>query len=156
MVSGSTLGVRNQATRGEVMQMIYNAFNLKNKVTSVTSNFTDVPATHPYYTAINAANQLGIALGDQGKFRPDEAITRQDAMTLLYRAFSKLGVPMSTGTASDLMAFGDYAKVDSYATDALASMVKSGIIQGDNGMINPKGNVTRGEISVMLYRAMTL
>ena len=156
VVSGSTLGVRNQATRGEVMQMIYNAFNLQNKVTSVTSHFTDVPATHPYYTAINAANQLGIAQGDQGMFRPNEAITRQDAMTLLYRAFTVLNVPMSTGTAADLMTFSDYAKVDSYATNALASMVKSGIIQGDNGKINPKGNVTRGEISVMLYRAMTL
>lgn len=156
VVSGTTLGVRTQITRGEVMQMIYNAFNLKSKVPTVTSNFSDVPANHAYYTAINAGNALGIALGDQGKFRPSEPITRQDAMTLLYRAFTKLGLNMTTGTANDLKTFGDYAKVDSYATDALASMVKSGIIQGDNGNINPKGNLTRGEMSVILYRAMTL
>ena len=156
VVSGTTLGVRNQITRGEVMQMIYNAFNLKSKVPTVTSNFTDVPANHAYYTAINAGHALGIALGDQGKFRPSEPITRQDAMTLLYRAFTKLGLNLTTGTANDLKSFADYAKVDSYATDALASMVKSGIIQGDNGNINPKGNLTRGEISVILYRAMTL
>ncbi len=156
VVSGTTLGVRTQITRGEVMQMIYNAFNLKSKVPTVTSNFTDVPANHAYYTAINAGNALGIALGDQGKFRPSEPITRQDAMTLLYRAFTKLELNLTSGTANDLKAFGDYASVDSYATDALASMVKSGIIQGDNGNINPKGNLTRGEMSVILYRAMTL
>ena len=156
VVSGTTLGVRTQITRGEVMQMIYNAFNLKSKVPTVTSNFTDVPESHAYYTAINAGNALGIALGDQGKFRPNEPITRQDAMTLLYRAFTILGLDLTTGSANDLKAFGDYASVDSYATDALASMVKSGIIQGDNGNINPKGNLTRGEMSVILYRAMTL
>lgn len=156
VVAGNTLGVRNQATRGEVMQMIYNAFNLDKQVASVTSNFTDVPSTHAYYTAINAANQLGIAQGDQGKFRPNEPITRQDAMTLLYRAFVKLGVTMTSGTASDLQSFGDFKEVSSYAIEPLASMARSGIIQGDAGLIKPTGNVSRGEISVMLYRAMTL
>lgn len=156
VVAGNTLGVRDKTTRGEVMQMIYNAFNLKSQVASVESHFTDVPATHAYYTAINAANQLGIALGDQGKFRPNEAITRQDAMTLLFRAFTKLGITMVGGGAGDLQSFGDFKDVDSYAVEALGTMARSGIIQGDAGMIKPKGDVSRGEVSVMLYRAMTL
>lgn len=160
VVSGSTLGVRTNTTRGEMMQMIYNAFNLKNKVSSasITSNFTDVPTSSPYYTAINAGYALGIAQGNgDGTFSPNSAITRQDAITLLYRAFVKLGLEMTTGTSSDLRTFGDYATVSDYAVDALASMIKSGIIQGDeNGNISPKGNLTRGEISVILYRAVTL
>lgn len=156
VVAGNTLGVRDKTTRGEVMQMIYNAFNLKSQVASVESHFTDVPATHAYYTAINAANQLGIALGDQGKFRPNEAITRQDAMTLLFRAFTKLGITMVGGGAGDLQSFRDFKDVDSYAVEALGTMARSGIIQGDAGMIKPKGDVSRGEVSVMLYRAMTL
>lgn len=160
VVSGSTLGVRTNTTRGEMMQMIYNAFNLKNKVSSasITSNFTDVPTSSPYYTAINAGYALGIAQGNgDGTFSPNSAITRQDAITLLYRAFVKLGLEMTTGTSSDLRTFGDYATVSDYAVDALASMIKSGIIQGDeNGNISPKGNLTRGEISVILYRAITL
>lgn len=157
VVSGTTLGVGTSVTRGEVMQMIYNAFGLKNKVTSVTSNFTDVPANSAYYTAINAAYKLGIAQGYDGKFRPNEAITRQDACTLLYRAFQTLGLNMTTGTANDLNTFGDAAKVDSYAVNGVAGMVKSGIIGGDqNHNISPKNNLTRGEISVILHRAMTL
>ena len=158
MVSGSTLGVGNAITRGEVMQMIYNAFNLKNQVSSVTSNFTDVPSTHPYYTAINAGYVLGIAQGvGNGQFNPDALITRQDACTLLYRVFSTLGLSMSTGTASDLNSFGDGASVASYAVDGVAGMVKSGIIVGDqNGNFNPVANLTRGEASIILHRAMTL
>jgi hypothetical protein len=156
VVSGNTLGVREEITRGEVMQMIYNAFDLKDQVSSVSSNFSDVPATHPNYVAINAGNALGIALGDQGKFRPDESITRQDAMTLLYRAFTKLGLNLSTGTVSDLYTFADYDQVKDYAVNALSSMVKSGIIQGDNGNIKPYGQLTRGEMSAIIYRAMTL
>lgn len=39
----------------------------------------------------------------------------------------------------------------------MASMIKSGIIQGDeNNNVNPLGNLSRGEISVILHRAMTL
>lgn len=158
VVSGSTLGLGTQVTRGEVMQMIYNAFNLKNQVSSVSSNFTDVPANHSYYTAINAGYMLGITNGDgTGKFNPDLPITRQDACTLLYRAFTKLGLNMSTGTANDLKTFGDYATVSDYAVSGVANMIKSGIIQGDdNNNISPKSNLNRGEISVILYRAMTL
>lgn len=155
--SGTTLNISKQVTRGEVMQMIYNAFNLKSKVTTVTSNFTDVPVTHPYYTAINACYTLGVAQGYDGKFSPSDPITRQDAITLLYRAFNELGLNMSTGTASDLTSFRDNAKVSSYAVNAMATMIKSGIIQGDeNQNINPFGNLSRGEISAILYRAMTL
>lgn len=157
--SGTTLDISKQVTRGEVMQMIYNAFNLKNKVSasSITSNFTDVPVTHPYYTAINACYTLGVAQGYDGKFSPSDPITRQDAITLLYRAFNELGLNMTTGTASDLAGFRDNATVSSYAVNAMASMIKSGIIQGDeNQNINPFGNLSRGEISAILHRAMTL
>lgn len=158
MVSGSTLGVLNQINRGEVMQMLYNGFNLKNRVSAsaVTSNFSDVPTTHPYYTAINTGSALGIALGYQGKFLPGESITRQDAVTLLYRVFTDLGLNLTTGSAADLAGFADHDKVAGYAVNAMASMVKSGIIEGNGSGINPEGNLTRGELSVILHRALTL
>jgi hypothetical protein len=36
-------------------------------------------------------------------------------------------------------------------------MIKSGIIAGDqNGNINPRNNLARGDFSVILHRAMTL
>ena len=157
VVSGSTLGVGTAVTRGEVMQLIYNAF-LKNKTVTITSNFTDVPVTHRYYTAINAGYALGIAQGvGNGRYDPDALITREDACTLLYRAFKTLGLNMVTGTADDLKTFGDYATVSSYAVDGVAGMIKSGIILGDqNHNISPKSNLTRGEISVIIHRAMTL
>jgi hypothetical protein len=140
------------------MQMIYNAFDLKDQVSSVTSHFTDVPVSNPYYTAINAAYQLGVAQGiGDGRFAPDALITRQDAMTLLYRAFVQLGLDMTVGSAADLLSFGDRATVDSWAVDGVASMVKSGIIGGDqNGNLSPQNNLARGDVSVILHRAMTL
>jgi hypothetical protein len=158
VVSGGALGVGTPVTRGEVMQMIYNAFDLKDQVSSVTSHFTDVPVSNPYYTAINAAYQLGVAQGiGDGRFAPDALITRQDAMTLLYRAFVQLGLDMTVGSAADLLSFGDRATVDSWAVDGVASMVKSGIIGGDqNGNLSPQNNLARGDVSVILHRAMTL
>jgi hypothetical protein len=158
VVSGSTLGVGTTVTRGEVMQMIYNAFRLKNQVSEVASHFTDVPASHPYYTAINAAYQLGVAQGTgNGQFSPDDLITREDACTLLYRAFEQLGLSVTEGSPSDLLTFPDCTKVDSWAVSGVASMIKSGIIGGDqNGNINPRNNLARGDVSVILHRAMTL
>ena len=157
VISGTTLGIGTQVTRGEVMQLIYNAFNLGNKVTTVNSNFTDVPTTHRYYKAINTAYQLGVTEGvGNNMFNPDVLITRQDACTLLYRAFTKLGLSLSTGTINDLTGFSDYTKVSSYAVNGVAGMVKSGIIIGDENGLNPLGNLSRGEVSVIIHRAMTL
>jgi len=52
------------------------------------STFQDVPATHWSYAYIAALAKNGIVLGDNGKFRPDEPVTRAEIVAMLYRALN--------------------------------------------------------------------
>lgn len=77
-------------------------------------------------------------------------------MLIIYRMLEILGKSPKAGTMSDLAAYSDADEVSSYAVEAVAALVKAGMITGSNGTLNPNGMTSRAEMAVMLYRAMTL
>ena len=87
---------------------------------------------------------------------PENSITRQDLITLAYRAFLAKGYITETDDFTSLDAFADKGDISDYAGIAMASMVKAGIIQGSNGNVNPKGSATRAEVAVMCARLCEL
>ena len=87
---------------------------------------------------------------------PENTITRQDLITLAYRAFLAKGYITETDDLTALDAFADKANISDYAKTAMASMVKAGIIKGADGCVNPRGNATRAEVAVMCARLMEL
>lgn len=100
----------NPITRAELTQVIAN-FRGLSEVTSATSNFTDITG-HWAYHAIVEANRNGIVMGyEDGTFRPQNAITRAEAVTmingLLFRG--PLNVPGQTfpDVAKDTWYFGE-------------------------------------------------
>ncbi len=123
---------------------------------SFTENFPDVPAEAYYYNAVGSAKAAGIAVGGEYGFMPEESIKRQDLITLAYRAFLNKGYISPTDDLSVLDAFADRSEIAEYAVNAMAAMVKSGIIQGSDGGVNPKGNATRAEVAVMCERMLNL
>ena len=121
-----------------------------------TENFADVPALSYYYNAIGSAKAVGIASGDGQNFMPENTITRQDLITLAYRAFLAKGYITETNDMTSLDAFADKDSISDYALAPMASMVKAGIIQGSDGNVNPLGNATRAEVAVMCARLVAL
>ena len=87
---------------------------------------------------------------------PENSITRQDLITLAYRAFLNKGYIKEAADIASLESFSDKADVSDYAQKAMASMVSAGIIQGADGKVNPKGNATRAEVAVMCARLLEL
>mgnify|MGYP000602920379 FL=1 len=87
---------------------------------------------------------------------PENSITRQDLITLAYRAFLAKGYITETSDLTSLDAFGDKDSISDYAKTSMASMVKAGIIQGADGNVNPKGSATRAEVAVMCARLVEL
>ncbi|UDK97096.1 leucine-rich repeat protein [Lysinibacillus sphaericus] len=53
-----------------------------------SSTFQDVPPTHWSYAYIAALAELEIVIGDNGKFKPDEPVTRAQFVAILYRALN--------------------------------------------------------------------
>ncbi len=112
------------------------------------SSFNDV-ATGKYYTeAVSWAEDKGIVNGTgDGRFEPTRFITRQEFVTVLWRASG------SPAAEADLSSFGDAKDIAAYASDAFAWAVKNGVITGKTGdMLDPSGVLTRAELAQIMVR----
>lgn len=79
----TTFAPDRAVTRGELAQALYRVLK---PTGGNTASFSDVPATHPYQTAINALAGMGVLSGvGDGRFEPDRAVTRAEVCALLLR-----------------------------------------------------------------------
>lgn len=152
-ISDTEFAPANNIKRGDFILILTRMLVVNNEF---TENFADVPESAYYYQAIGSAKAAGIAQGSGENFMPENSITRQDLITLAYRAFLAKGYITETTDLTSLDAFADKGDISDYAKTAMASMVKAGIIQGSNGNVNPKGFATRAEVAVMCARLVEL
>lgn len=152
-ISDTEFAPANNIKRGDFILILTRMLSVNNEF---TENFADVPESAYYYQAIGSAKAAGIAQGSGENFMPENSITRQDLITLAYRAFLAKGYITETDDTASLDAFADKGDISDYAQTAMASMVKAGIIQGSNGNVNPKGFATRAEVAVMCARLVEL
>ena len=142
-------------SRGEFTLMVCRAFGFETDAR--VSSFPDVPADSPYAGAVATARSMGIVEGSGGRFRPDSAITRQSAMTIIYRAMKAAGVRVPATGTSVLNAYSDQARIASHARDSVAALVNLGVVRGSDDMrLNPTRSITRAEMAVILHRVLTL
>lgn len=146
----TTYSPQNNITRADFMMLLIKTLGL---TAEIDSNFADVKPTDYYYEAVGIAKKLGIATGTgDNRFNPRVQISRQDMMVLVERALKVAKKISTTGTMSDLSSFVDASQVSGYAVEGVATLIKEGIIQGSGNMINPRGNATRAETAVIIYR----
>ncbi len=137
-------------------------------------SFDDVEPDRYYAAAVASAKALGIvegtlvpaepAQGGTGSgsgqsetrviFRPDDAITREDAALYLYRALLQKE-EIAPGSASDLSQFPDGGTVSDHAREAMGALVRDGVFQGYVHNLLPKRTLSRAETITILYRALT-
>lgn len=130
-------------TRAEFTKLLVSAFSIK--ATSV--KFSDVSETDWYHPYVSVAAGAGLITGFEGRFNPENSITRQDAAVILYR-LSQLAGKSYSGNAN----FGDIADVSLYALTAVRGLGNAGIIKGDSAFcFNPHNNLTRAEAAQLLY-----
>ena len=152
-ISDTEFAPANNIKRGDFILILTRMLSVND---TFTENFADVPESAYYYNAVGSAKAAGIAQGSGENFMPENSITRQDLITLAYRAFLAKGYITETDDTASLDAFADKDDISDYAGTAMASMVKAGIIQGSNGNVNPKGFATRAEVAVMCARLCKL
>ena len=148
-VSDTEFAPANNIKRGDFILILTRMLSVNDEF---AENFADVPESAYYYNAVGSAKAAGIAQGSGDSFMPENSITRQDLITLAYRAFLSKGYISETEDLSALDAFADKGDIADYAQTAMASMVSAGIIQGSDGNVNPNGNATRAEVAVMCER----
>ena len=114
--------------------------------------FADVPAGQWYSNAINWAAANGIVDGyGNGKFGPDDTITREQMAAILYRYASYKGYSVSD--LANLTGYTDAASVREWASTALRWAVAEGLIEGTSATtLSPSGDSTRAQVATLLMR----
>jgi len=134
----------NNLTRAEMATVVNRAFAAVKKAD--ISKVTDVTADKWYANDMAVAVKMGTFSLDT-KMRPNDKITRQEAFTVLARAFKLVG---TDSKHKALAAFSDKADIASWALDSLDGMAAAGYIQGAGGKLNPKANITRAEFATVM------
>lgn len=145
--SADTFEPEAAATRAQVTQTLYNLAGRPE--ISYESTFSDVSSGAWYAKAIHWANKSQIVKGyEDGTFRPNDNIVRQDIVVLLYRY---LGSPEIT--TDNLSTFPDAQEVSKYARKAVEWAISEEILLGDkDGGIRPQGTAIRAELATILVR----
>jgi len=86
-------------------------------------------------------------------FNPEENYTREKCAYAISMALGYGDKASNLLDANVLDGFSDSNKITSNLKQAVAMTVERGIVKGDNNSIRPKGEVTRAEAAVLLYRA---
>ncbi|MBR6514080.1 MAG: S-layer homology domain-containing protein [Clostridia bacterium] len=136
-------------TRAEAVKALYN-FIYAMPRTNVTTPFTDVPVA--YATYIEWAYDIGITSGTTTTtFSPNNNITKQDMCLLIAELYSVHNITFSKNRNYSSSPFNDDSDISSWAKDAVVALYNHNIINGDtHGNFNPRSNITRAMLAVML------
>ncbi len=142
----TTFSPNTATTRGMIAAILYRLEG--NPETDASMSFTDIDPGEYYSEAIAWAAEQGIVAGySETLFGPDDPVTREQLVSMLYRY---AGSPKTT---ENLEAFTDSKKASKYAKPALCWAVETGILSGKgNGILDPQGKATRAEVASVLMR----
>ena len=120
--------------------------------TALDNPFLDVPDDEWYADAVIWAAHHGIVLGyGDGRFGPDDPVTREQAAALVRRLQQTKG--MTPEAQDGGRQFGDIGEVSDWALEPVLALNAQGLfddIPGDS--FNPQQPATRAEIASILHR----
>lgn len=128
-------------TRAQMAAVIVRAFNAQIKAD--LTEYNDVNTSAWYADSMAKAYQMGVIKGSNGKMFPTDPITRQEVFVIMARAFKLTPAKTVNKAFKDLNEISDWAKEDVY------TVVNAGYVQGSNGILNPKGLITRAQFAVV-------
>ena len=110
-------------------------------------SFSDTEEESWYGDAVRWAAQYGYMEGyGDGRFAPDEPVTREQFVTVLWRY---AGIPVGTGSLD----FADGAAISGWAGAAVSWARGIGLVEGEpDGSFAPAGETTRAQAAAILTR----
>lgn len=142
-------------TRAEFAAMIVKAYPAADIQSA--PNFTDVPTGFWAKRVIQQAYTRGFLVGYPNRqFRPNQTISRAQALTILAKA-QQLSMPLDSDRTNDILmrSFDDQAAIPDYARDAIAAATKAKLVVNYPNMrvLRPQAAIARGEVAALLCQA---
>jgi hypothetical protein len=130
-------------TRAQMATIIARAFGATKE--GDISEYADVKSTDWFAGSMAKAYKMGVMQGYAGKMEPNSNISREQAFAVLARALKLEPASVLSKSFEDEGEISDWAKGEVYA------LVNAGYIQGSNGKLNPKANISRAEFAQMMH-----
>ena len=116
------------------------------------AGFADVDPGAWYADAVRWAAREQIA-DRAGFFGPDEALTREEAVVLMWNYAKYTGADVSVGEDTNILSYDDGFDVTGGFSSAMQWAVGSGLIVGtDDTHLSPRGQLTRAQTATILMR----
>lgn len=134
--------------RAELAGLLVRALNIP--AATGGARFKDIEGNERYAGSVSAAFAAGLVKGyEDGNFRPEQGITREELMVVLVRALSL------TASSDEKLPFTDAARISPWAKNSVAAGVARQLVKGyPDGTFRPQEAVTRAECAVMVYRML--
>ena len=134
-------------SRAEMAAMVDRAFGTY--VEGDLAQFSDVPESAWYHDEIAMAWHMGTYEGTgKSTMSPENAITRQEVLTILARA---LQLDEDRYEDTDLSKFADAGQVADWALPSVRAMVGAGYVQGRPEGLAPTASITRAEFAQLFH-----
>jgi len=144
-------GVRpgSQISRAEFVKMAVYTFgtDFAPETAYDVSMYQDVPESQWYQAVVGYATKMKWISGHDGKFRPNDKITRQEAAKLVSAA---MGVSLPDGSCD----FSDSGAISDWSAPYIAALTQSGVLNGyEDNTFRPLRNISRAEAASMIGKA---
>ena len=138
-----------RATRAEMAAMLVRLLGAKEQ--GDLSPYRDLNPAAWYNRELSAAVSLGIFNGVSAtQMAPMRSITRQEAFTVLARAFGLYPRDRQAYTR-----FRDCERVQPYARDAVSALAEVGCVTGyETDYLKPRDPISRQEVAALFYKLL--
>lgn len=149
--TGDGFSPNNNINRAQLVTVLYRMAG-EPEVTG-ENPFTDVPDGQWYTDAVLWAAENNITDGtSETTFSPNDALTREQMATFLYR-FADFETEEPIEITGDLSGYTDADLVADYAVDAMTWAVGEGVISGiGNNTLAPDNTASRAQMATVLTR----
>ncbi len=140
-------------TRGMLVTVLYRLAGSPNlPEANLGYPFRDVTLENWYSDAVYWATYHGIVSGyHDGRFGPNDNITREQMATILYRYAQYKGYNIKDQAVLDK--FSDFEQVNSWSSDALSWANAKNLIVGTSATtLTPNGSATRAQVAAIFSR----
>ncbi len=154
----NTFSPNRNVTRAEFSEIVVTGLGLMRQ-DAPQNNFLDVPSYAWYRVSVAIATEFNIVSGyDDGNFRGDQQITREQGMAMIARAYNLINPQAALSVDqinSQLAQYKDGAKVSAWAEANVAQLLATGIVQGNApALLSPQANMTRAEVAALIARLL--
>ncbi|MEK3884665.1 DNRLRE domain-containing protein [Paenibacillus sp. PL2-23] len=156
-VGGARFAPSGQVTRAEFAAIIVRGLGLK--LEKQAEAFTDVNASNWYSSVVHTAHQFGMIQGfTDGSFRPNDRITREQALTIMARVLRMEGIQERLKEEHSTLDWNQFVDLDmagAWALPNIQAAAQAGLlVELWGSQLEPQVWLTRAEAAELIHRLL--